>query len=259
VFTTPGESCWSGGGIGYGPSTPCDHFGVGTSKTPAHTNYSWLTETSPGSSSLAHVTASLPAPVINVTPAPPPPPGNPQPPPKVVMQVQSPAPPNPAEPQFGIPEWVKVFTTEYQFPVALEDLLGGNGIVPQDAAETEIEWQLLQTDPGDPLAGLIENGGDAGANAESVLRRYEFYKYTGGVDPENGEALSDVPVLNPDGSPVLGGNIGAFIGDQNVAVNLNGVFNGPPQVVAPEPSSLALVVWGLIGLAALRRRQSGLP
>jgi hypothetical protein len=106
---------------------------------------------------------------------------------------------------------------------------------------------------------MIENGGDAGANAESVLRRYEFYKYTGGVDPENGEALSDVPVLNPDGSPVLGGNIGAFIGDQNVAVNLNGVFNGPPQVAAPEPSSLALVAWGLIGLATLRRRQSGLP
>jgi hypothetical protein len=196
----------TGGGIGYGPSTPCDHFGVGTSKTPTHTNYSWLTETSPGSSSLAHVTANLPALVINVTPAPPPPPGNPQPRPKVVMQVQSPAPPNPAEPQFGIPEWVKVVTTEYQFPVALEDLLGGNGIVPQDAAKTEIEWQSLQTDPGDPLAGMIENGGDA--------------------------------------SPVLGGNIGVFIGDQNVAVNLNGVFNGPPQVAAPEPPSLALVAWG---------------
>ncbi len=48
IYTTPGESCWSGGNIGYGPSTPCDHFGVGTRANPTKTTYSWLTETSPG-------------------------------------------------------------------------------------------------------------------------------------------------------------------------------------------------------------------
>lgn len=49
VFATPGESCWTGGGIGYGPSTPCDHFGVGTSKAPTATTYKWLTQTAPNS------------------------------------------------------------------------------------------------------------------------------------------------------------------------------------------------------------------
>ena len=45
VFNTPGESCWTGGGINYGPSTPCDHFGVGTRVNPSKTTYNWLLET----------------------------------------------------------------------------------------------------------------------------------------------------------------------------------------------------------------------
>lgn len=259
AFTTPGESCWSGGGIGYGPATPCDHFGVGTSKTPTSTAYHWLTEVAPTSSSLLAVTASLPAPTWTVTPAPPPPPGSPPAPPKVVAQVQAPAP-NVAEGRFGTPEWVKVFTTEYDKPVALEDLVAGNGIVPQSPGETEIEWQLLQTDPGDPAAGKIENGGDAGPNAEAVLRNYEFYKYVGDLDPENGQALSETPIVDANGnpiSPLRGGNIGPLIGRQIEAINLNGVYDGPPNsppIDAPEPASLALFGTGLLTLAGLLRR-----
>jgi hypothetical protein len=257
VFNTPGESCWTGGNIGYGPSTPCDHFGVGTSKTPTKTKYSWLTAPSATTPTLTPVTANLPAPLFTVTPNPPAP-GNPAPPPFVAAVVQAPPPPNPGEPQFGTAQWVKVFTTEYDHPVALEDLMGGNGIVPQDAAETEIEWQLLQTDPGDPLAGMLELGGDAGAGAESVLRRYEFYKYVGAVDPENGEALSDIPLLDLLGNPIdpaNGGNIGAFIGAQNNAVNLNGVYVGPPAGVdVPEPGTLAVLGTALLSLIGLRRR-----
>lgn len=189
VFTTPGESCWTGGGIGYGPSTPCDHFGVGTSKTPTKTIYSWLVDPS-NAGSLAPLTANLPAPAWTVTPAAPPPPGQPPAPPLVLAKVQAPQPEGGN--QFGTPEWVKVFTTQYDRPVALEDLMGGNGVMPQGPGETEIEWQLLQTEVGNPNAGLLENGGDAGANAEAVVRRYEFYKYTGLLTPE-GEALCDIP------------------------------------------------------------------
>jgi hypothetical protein len=79
---------------------------------------------------------------------------------------------------------------------------------------------------------------------------------TGGLDPENGEALSDTPVLDAGGNPVppdLGGNIGDFIGDQNVAVNLNGVYKGPPLSATPEPEGLVLLATGLIGLMAMRR------
>jgi hypothetical protein len=258
VFTTPGESCWTGGGIGYGPSTPCDHFGVGTSKTPTASIYSWLVDPT-NSGHLTSVTASIPAPVWTVTPAPPPPPHSPPAPPFVAAAVQAPQPDG--ADQFGTPEWVKVFTTQYDRPVALEDLMGGNGIVPQDAAETEVEWQLLQTEAGNPAAGLLENGGDAGAGAESVVRRYEFYKYTGLLDL-SGEALCDTPesAANTNNCGDVYNNllglygVGDFIGAQNGAVNLNGVYAGPP-IVAPEPLTLSLFGIGLAGVIGVRRRR----
>ena len=246
VFTTPGESCWTGGSIGYGPSTPCDHFGVGTSKIPTTTTYKWLTETAPNSSTLAPVTANLPAPVLSVAPPAPPPPGPPPPPPPPHVVAQVLAPPPAAGAGFGTAEWVKVFTTQYDSPVALEDLMGGNGIVPQ---ETEIEWQLLQ-------AGVFDenlNEGDAGPGMESVLYRYEFYKYTGAF--VEGEAVDETPTLDALGNPIPGGNVGDFIGAQNNAINLNGVFDGPPLIAAPEPVSGILLGTGLLALIGLRRRR----
>ena len=65
---TPGDNCWSGGGIGYGPSTSCDHFGVGTIGNPTKTTYSWLHESSPGVLTNANGVVQLPAPVWNVIP-----------------------------------------------------------------------------------------------------------------------------------------------------------------------------------------------
>lgn len=262
AYTTPGESCWTGGASGYGASTPCDHFGVGTSKTPTKTIYSWLIDPT-NSGTLTPVTANIPAPTWTVTPAPPPPPGQPPAPPHVAAQVQSPLPEGGN--QFGTPEWVKVFTTQYDHGIALEDLMGGNGVVPQAPGETEVEWQLLQTEVGNPAAGLLENEGDAGANAEAVVRRYEFYKYTGLLSAE-GEALCDTPsaTANTGGcgsmfSDALGlYGVGDFIGAQNDAVNLNGVYVGlpvgaPPPAGVPEP--LTISVFGIGALALLRRRR----
>ena len=245
VFMTPGESCWTGGGIGYGPSTPCDHFGVGTIGNATATRYSWLVESAPGSGLLTPVQASLPAPLWNVTPAP-----LPAQPPVVVARIQAPAPRiENGEPRFGIPVWVKVYTTEFEAPMQLEELMGGNPKIEQAKSETEIEWQLLQTDPGNPLAGQLENGGLApvGEHAESVVRRYEFFKYTGALDPENGEAL---PVLG-DSQPGPG-ELGDFIGAQNAAINLNGNV-----AAVPEPAPALLFSLGLASLALLRRRKQG--
>lgn len=241
VFSTPGESCWSGGGIAYGPSTPCDHFGVGHIGSPTKTTYSWLVETAPGV--LGPQVAALPAPQWQVTPSP-----VVGAPPVVVARIQAPQPPETPEPQFGTPMWVKVYSTELEDKVGLEDLMGENAKVGQAKQHTEIEWQLLQTDPGNPAAGALENGGAAevGAGKEAVLRRYEFYAYTGAFDPETHEAK---PLLG-DSHPEAG-ELGDFLGAQNVALNLN----GNPVAAVPEAPSAGLMALGLGALAAWRRRQ----
>jgi hypothetical protein len=242
-FITPGDNCWSGGGVGYGASTPCDHFGVGTLGNASKTTYSWLLETSPNSASLSKGGVVLPAPVWNVV-APAPAPGLPPAPPVVGVQIQAPAPVN--ELQFGEAIWVKVFTTELPEAVKLEDLVHGNAKV--DGAKTEVEWQLLQTDPGNPLAGQLESGYGApvGPQAESILRRYEFYKFSGTYDAETHEATFAAGF--GDSHPG-DGDVGTYLGAQNGAVNLN-------MVAVPEPQTWALMLAGLGLVAWMARRRA---
>lgn len=232
TFVTPGDNCWSGGGVGYSASTPCDHFGVGTSGNATKTTYSWLLETAtPGM--LSNGLVNLPAPTWTVSPAP-----VVGAPPVVIAQIQAPAPV--IEAQFGEAIWVKVFTTELENAIGLEELVGGNPKVEQ--AVTEVEWQLLQTDPGNPLAGKLESGYGApvGPKAASILRRYEFYKYSGEYDAETHEAL-----VGSDSHP-LASELGNYLGAQNAAANLN---------VVPLPPAFALLGSGLLLLAGSGYRQ----
>lgn len=237
-YATPGDSCWTGGGIGYGPSTPCDHFGVSLAKGATQTNYNWLVEGgTPGSLVLGG--SSVPAPTWTVVT-----PVQGQPP---VVKAQIAA----QDPQggllFGKAMWVKVATTEYDHPVGLYDLVDGNPVV--QAVQTEIEWQLLQKEAGVAGSGLIENGGAVQVGAESVVRRYFFYNYGGAIDAQTGEAL---PIS--DATPT-GQDLGAFIGGQDAAVNF-----GAGAPVVPEPATWALMLVGLgaIGGALRRRRLSAI-
>ena len=243
TFATPGDNCWSGGGLpgaGYGAGTPCDHFGVGTIGNPTKTTYSWLLETgTPGV--LTNGIATLPAPAWNVTPAPVP---N-APPIQVVAQIEA---PDPAQGQeFGDAIWVKVFTTELENEVELEQLVGGDPVI--DQANTEIEWQLLQKDFNNPLSGQLESGlgVPVGPNAASILRRYEFYKFAGNYDEETHEALFDAGFGDSSPGP---NDVGIYLGAQNAAANLN-------IAAVPEPDTYALMLAGLgiVGYAANRRQQ----
>ena len=237
TFITPGDNCWSGGGVGYGADTPCDHFGVGTSANATKTTYSWLVETGTAGV-LSNGVVTLPAPTWNVIPDPVV--GNP---PVVMAQIQAPAPEN--EVQFGEAIWVKVFTTELEDPIALEELVGDNAKVQQ--AVTEVEWQLLQFDSNsnNPLSGQLESGYGApvGPNAASILRRYEFYKYAGEYDPETHEAL-----VGSDSHPAES-EIGTYLGAQNAAVNL--------AAAVPEPETYAMLLagLGLVGFVARNRKR----
>jgi hypothetical protein len=233
---TPGDNCWSGGGIGYGPSTSCDHFGVGTSANPTKTTYSWLLEAAPGVLTTAGGIVQLPAPVWEVIPDP-----NPAAPPQVAAKIEA---PEPAAFEFGDALWVKVFTSEFEDPTELEDLVGDNQHV--QAAETEIEWQLLQKEFNNPLSGKLESGYGVpvGPNAASILRRYEFYEFSGMYDPETHEAQFEFPYGDSHPGP---NDVGAYLGSQNAAANLEA---GIPE---PQTSALMLAALGLMS-GVIRRR-----
>ena len=246
-FITPGDNCWSGGGLGYNSSTPCDHFGVGVTKSASKTTYSWLTETAPNSGVLNNGIVNLPAPVWSVVPAAAQPPGQPPAPPVVGAVIQAPAPIQPAEqpePQWGDAVWVKVFTTELENAPKLEDLIGGNAVLKN--MKTETEWQLLQKDPGDPNSGVLESGYGApvGANAASILRRYEFYKFGGLYDGTDHHAI----LVGNDSNPGLG-DVGTYLGAQNGAANL-------AALAVPEPGTYALMLAGLVVVAGVARRRT---
>lgn len=257
VYSTPGESCWTGGGSGYGPSTPCDHFGVGLSANPTKTTYNWLVEATPGSSTLVNATSNVLAPTWTVVPQAPAVPGNPAPPPVIIAQIKAPpADLEAPEPQFGTAIWAKVFTTEIEGKVELEDLVGGNPFIQKAEQNTETEWQLLQTDPGNPLSGILENGGlaPAGDKAQTIIRRYEFYSFTGLYDLESHEAQFGIGFGDSHPGP---DDVGNFIGAQNAALNFAGPAGGGVGGV-PEPASWAMMIMGfgsIGGLARARRRQ----
>ena len=244
VFATPGDNCWSGGGVGYSAATPCDHFGVGTSRNASKTTYSWLTESSAGVLTNANGVVQLPTPVWDVV-APPVVVGELPAPLVVLARIQAPEPAN--ELQFGDAIWVKVFTTELETPPALEDLVRGNAVI--DGARTEVEWQLLQKDPGNPGSGQLESGYGVpvGPNAASIVRRYEFYKFGGTYKPEDHEATFADGFGDSNPGP---GDVGNYIGAQNGAANFN-------LAAVPEPETYAMLMAGLVVVvSSVRRRQA---
>ncbi len=252
VGAVTGDQCWSlGSGAAYANSG-CEHFGVSTARNPTRTSYRWLKgDPATGAFGPATVTVggvSVPAPPVAI----------PHPVADVVTPVDGvpfvqavirgmlPVDDNASLPhRYGKAQWVKVYKTELRRHANLDELVVGhpNNVVPNAqnvAAETE--WKLLQFDALNPDSGgsLLKSGGATGSGSHSVLRRYEFYKYTGPVvapggtfrskggpkfstdDKEASLCPREVPGdLTTDCISPGPDEVGDFIGAQMAAQNLN--------------------------------------
>lgn len=184
-----------------------EHFGVGYYQTPSAVKYNWLIDD--GSGNLVHG-----PPVYIATPTFTYIPPAPAQPPQVQPAIVLPPPPEPPPLQFGTAVWVKDIktTTHNSNKMELSDLIDpdpDNPAAPNwtngEPAEVETEWRILQTEFGNPdnpkgeLAGVPQ---EIPAGDEVVTRRYEFYKYTGPIDAESGEAMADT--VAPDGKHGVG-------------------------------------------------------
>jgi hypothetical protein len=237
-FTTGGHALYYpqyGGDPNY-ETLGGEHFGIALNGNPTNTIYRWLLGDNAGNLTPAGSNVKIPAPIWNVAP----PVNNPAAPAAVQAVVPALPKENPNW-EFGEALWVKVFVTESSNHAELNHLLWGDPAVPTES-ETEIEWQLLQA--GGEMEEVDSGLNDLADGSESITRRYEFYQYIGGYDPENHEALVDDAILHPEA-------VGDFIGAQNAALNLD-------AFVVPEAGSASLLGVGLLVAASgiLRRRIS---
>ncbi len=245
--TPSGHDCYANGPIGNYESSGCEHYGVSLSASPSRTTYRWLIATDPTDLNTTFAvepqTVDLPVPVWSVVAAGG---GN--------VDVRAEVEPVEEEQhaQYGEPQWMKVFKVESELALQPEDLnrllLGvAGGIVP-DHSEVETEWKLIQSKPGN-AEGANEDADvredPLAAGKRSVVRRYEFYRYTGPRDPENNEANAcvndDAPV--PADAPVEGcSDLGDFIGAQNVAIDAVAlVAVEGTNTPSPQPSATPTV------------------
>jgi len=260
VLRTQGHQCWKYGDPAY-PNVPCDHFGVSLTKNPSNTIYTWLVEgkdvnNNPNGKLVKFsdpngkpIPVLIPSPVWNISPnsppigvqaviqpviLPPPPPAPPQNPPPGTVN------------QWGEPIWVKIYTKELNSEAGLDDLVPGNALaLPIPGSDpAEIEWQLLQSPPLGDSGGKLDTEQEITTSGEAVTKVYEYYKYTGGRNSQDGEALCDDPTKSlpvcgpesqdPDFAFVYG--VGDLIGAQNAAVNLT-----PPACAAQIANNSILV------------------
>lgn len=209
----------------------CDHYGVVATVNPTNVIYRWLVADPNNLGALmpyAGPNVSIPQPTVTVVP-----PQQIGAAPNVVFQIQVPPPPPPPVPkpvpQFGDAQWVKVYKTELQREVGLDELVDDNPIVPQDPGLLETGWKLLQFNPtSNGNSGILRNQGGLGSGSHSVLRRYEHYKYSGAYNPTDHSAACIDPTCATPGA----GEVGDFIGAQNAAVNV-----GVPSITVTKNGS----------------------
>jgi hypothetical protein len=210
-----GGSCYMGS-VNYN-NAGCEHFGASLSKSPIATHYRWLIEdpANPGTLIGYNPPVAITNPVYTVTP-----PAQAGEPPVLEAEIEAPEAPETPE-VYGDAQWVKVFKTELTREVTLDELMSDNPIVPQDAAHSEVAWEIIQAEPvsnsnSNGTRGRHRNGSTLHFDTRSVIRRYESYAFTGTYDPITHEALCADLVCNAPAD----GEVGDFLGAQMAAANL---------------------------------------
>jgi hypothetical protein len=200
----------------------CEHFGFSTRAQPTSTRYYWLDQSS---NHLTSAPMSVPGPTWTyVPPAAPGLQGNMQ---AVVKPV--PVPPIQQNPDAV---WAKVYYIEVPRAVDLNELMSGpDTVAPQLPSEVEAEWTLLGGDVNLALEQPVVNEADF-----SVIRRFEYYQYTGGYDEVH------LPTSAFTGGSPPANELGQFI-----AANM-------AAVVVPEPASGGMLLIGATGLLLKRRK-----
>jgi hypothetical protein len=207
--------CYPWNGAGYATSG-CEHFGVSLRANAVKTTYRWLIEDAqtPGTLVAVDPPVAIPAPAYYVLP-----PAQPAEAPVLEAEIEAPEPAEAAE-LYGDAQWVKVFKSEVQREVGLNELVSDNAIVPQDAAHAEVGWEILQAEPASNSNGnrrQRQNQGGLNAATRAVVRRYEIYTYTGAYDPVTHQAVCADGLCNAPAD----GEVGDFIGAQMAAANVN--------------------------------------
>ncbi|HXG47718.1 MAG TPA: putative Ig domain-containing protein, partial [Methylomirabilota bacterium] len=172
-----------------------EHFGCGFRGNPTNITYYWLVDDGTGHLVRGEaVNVSTP----RFTYLPPAGAG--------AAQVRVVIPAAPARPvrEYGPATFVKMIKTKTHNnrEVKLRDLVSDDPDDDDDRNwrndepdEVEVEWKLLQTRFGRPDGGpngqLEAEPEELPEGDEVITRRYEFFKYVGPVDPENGEALAE--------------------------------------------------------------------
>ena len=198
----------------------CEHFGVSLTAGAPKATYRWLIEDplAPGTLMAVDPPVAVAQPYYYVAP---PVAANP---PVVVVEVVAPEPAE-APSLYGDAQWMKVFVTQLPREVTLDELITDNPlVVPMDPAQTEVNWDILQTQPvgtsnsngNRQSRGQKRYQGGLAPTTRSVVRRIELYNFTGAYSALNHEALcADLTCLAPGA-----GEIGDFISAQMTAVNV---------------------------------------
>lgn len=215
---TGGHSCVAASVAG------CEHYGYYFAyygARPTKVINRWLVEDAQNPGALIAApggVVQIPLPVVILIP-----PAQPGLAPAVAFEIPVEPPPPPPIPkpelQYGVAKWVKVLKNEVARAVVVDDLLEDNPVVPADGNQAQVEtpWKLLQFNPHSANSGVMRSQANIPQGAKAIVRKYEFYKYSGPLDPLNGKAL-----CGGDGlcNAPLAAELGDFIGNQMAAVNL---------------------------------------